>query len=326
MITQICENMYSIPVALPNNPLKWLNAYFAAGNGKSRNLLVDTGFNNPECLAALTEALFELKAEPADTDVFLTHLHSDHTGNAAALEAMGCRIIMGEHDYKLLAGENWAAIRARALSEGMSREMLRVIFDCNPATIYAPDKFHVSAVNAGDILKYGGYEFECICTPGHTPGHMCLYDRGRKLLLSGDHVLFDISPNITCWSGVPDSLGDYLESLRRVEELEVETVLPGHRNCGSVTLKERTEQLIAHHERRLGELERIIAERPGLNAYELTGLLRWRIHAKSWDDFPPAQKWFAMGEAMAHLDYLIARGRIRAGSDPSSGCRIYFTD
>lgn len=324
MITQIRENLYSIPVALPNNPLKWLNAYFAAGNGNGRNLLVDTGFNNPKCLSALTEALEELGARPENTDVFLTHLHSDHTGNAAALEAMGCRIIMGERDYKLLVSEDWSAIRTRALNEGMSREMLRVIFDCNPATIYAPDSFSASTVSGGDVLKYGGYEFECVCTPGHTPGHMCLYDREKKLLLSGDHVLFDISPNITCWVGTPDSLGDYLESLRMVEALEVETVLPGHRNCGSITLRERTQQLLAHHERRLGELERIIQAQPGLNAYELTGLLRWRIHAKSWDDFPPAQKWFAMGEAMAHLDYLLARGRISAGTDPVSGCRIYF--
>lgn len=324
MITQIRENLYSIPVALPNNPLKWLNAYFVAGNGNGRNLLVDTGFNNPKCLSALTEALEELGARPENTDVFLTHLHSDHTGNAAALETMGCRIIMGERDYKLLVSEDWSAIRTRALNEGMSREMLRTIFDCNPATIYAPDSFSASTVSGGDVLKYGGYEFECVCTPGHTPGHMCLYDRGKKLLLSGDHVLFDISPNITCWVGAPDSLGDYLESLRMVEALEVETVLPGHRNCGSVTLRERMQQLLAHHERRLGELERIIQAQPGLNAYELTGLLRWRIHAKSWDDFPPAQKWFAMGEAMAHLDYLLARGRIGAGTDPVSGFRIYF--
>lgn len=326
MITQICENLYSIPVALPNNPLKWLNAYFVTGNGNGRSLLVDTGFNNPECLAALTEALEELGAEPADTDVFLTHLHSDHTGNAAALEAMGCRIIMGERDHGLLVSENWSGSRARALNEGMSREMLRTIFDCNPATVYAPDSFHASTVSEGDVLSCGGYSFECICTPGHTPGHMCLYDRDKKLLLSGDHVLFDISPNITCWTGVPDSLGDYLESLRRVEALDVETVLPGHRNCGSVTLRERTQQLLAHHERRLGELERIIQAQPGLNAYELTGLLRWRIHAKSWDDFPPAQKWFAMGEAMAHLDYLLARGRIRAGSDPVTGFRVYYKE
>lgn len=324
MITKVSENLYSIQVALPNNPLKWLNAYFFDGNGKTRNLLVDTGFNNPLCLAALTDALSELKADPSDTDVFLTHLHSDHTGNAGALQAMGCRIIMGERDYEILVREDWMASRERAHNEGMSNEMISLIFDCNPATIYASDEFSVIAVSGGSVLEYGGYRLECIYTPGHTPGHMCLYDRDRELFLSGDHILFDISPNITCWTDVADSLGDYIESLRLVETLDVKTVLPGHRSCGSVTLAERARQLLAHHERRLSELECIIKEQPGLSAYELTGRLRWRIHAKSWDDFPPAQKWFAMGEAMAHLDYLLARGRIRRDTDPSSGCCIYF--
>lgn len=326
MITKISESLYSFPVALPDNPLKWLNAYFFDGNGKGRNLLVDTGFNNPQCLAALTGALSELKADPSDTDVFLTHLHSDHTGNAAELQAMGCRIIMGERDYEILVNEDWMASRTRALNEGMSREMLSLIFDCNPATIYAPDEFSAFTVSGGSVLKYGGYRLECICTPGHTPGHMCLYDRSRGLFLSGDHILFDISPNITCWTGAADSLGNYLESLKLVETLDVKTVLPGHRSCGSITLAERAQQLLSHHERRLDELERIIKEQPGLSAYELTGRLRWRIHAKSWDDFPPAQKWFAMGEAMAHLDYLLVRGRIRCGTDPTSGFRIYFSE
>ena len=69
-------------------------------------------------------------------------------------------------------------------------------------------------VEDGDVLHRGGFSFECICTPGHTPGHMCLYDREKRVFLSGDHVLFDISPNITCWSTMHDALGSYIESLR----------------------------------------------------------------------------------------------------------------
>lgn len=87
MTEQILDNLYSIPIALPNNPLKCLNAYFIDGGSCGRNLLVDTGFNNAECLAALTDAFAELGVNPAETDVFLTHLHSDHTGNAAAFAA-----------------------------------------------------------------------------------------------------------------------------------------------------------------------------------------------------------------------------------------------
>lgn len=324
MTEQILDNLYSIPIALPNNPLKCLNAYFIDGGSCGRNLLVDTGFNNAECLAALTDAFAELGVNPAETDVFLTHLHSDHTGNAAALAAMGCRIFMGQRDYSLLCNDNRTAIRERAISEGMSPDTLSETFRSNPATLYAPAPFDATTLGEGDILSCGGYCFECILTPGHTPGHMCLYDKSRRILISGDHILFDISPNITCWAGISDSLGDYLSSLLKTEAIAADIVLPAHRSNGNVTLARRTRELLLHHERRLSELEGIIKEHPRLSAYELTGMLRWRIHASSWDDFPPAQKWFAMGETMAHLDHLLALGRINRLTDPTTSRRTYI--
>ena len=324
MKSQGYDNIYSIPIDLPDNPLKWLNAYYIPGSGEGRNLLVDTGFNRPECYEALMKAFGELGIAPKNTDVFLTHLHSDHTGNAAALEGLGCRIIMGARDYGLIGTDNWGKMRQRALREGMSVEMADLVFSSNPATRFKPGPFHAETVEDGDVISYGGFNFECVCTPGHTPGHMCLYDREKKLFLSGDHVLFDISPNITCWASMKDPLGSYLESLKKVRSLDVETVLPSHRSCGSVTLAQRAQALIEHHARRLSELEDLIRTRPGLTAYELTGLLKWRIHARNWDEFPPAQKWFAMGEAMAHLDYLRLRGLIHADDDTQTGCIVYY--
>lgn len=74
----------------------------------------------------------------------------------------------------------------------------------------------------------GEYEVKAFCTPGHTPGHMVLYLPEQQLLFSGDHVLFDISPNITSWPEVEDSLGDYLESLKRLRNLPVQAVFPAH--------------------------------------------------------------------------------------------------
>ena len=88
MYTQIEENIYSIFVPLPDNPLKNLNAYFIRGEG-GRNLLIDTGFRRDECREALLEGLSGLGARLEDTDICLTHLHSDHSG--LAVEAAGER-------------------------------------------------------------------------------------------------------------------------------------------------------------------------------------------------------------------------------------------
>lgn len=103
-------------------------------------------------------------------------------------------------------------------------------------------------------------------TPGHTPGHTCLYLKEKGILFAGDHILYDITPNIGVWEGVEDSLGDYLDSLKKIDKLPFKTAYPAHR--------------------------------------EITSRMKWSIRCRAWSDFPKNQKWFAMGEALAHLDWL----------------------
>ena len=67
-------------------------------------------------------------------------------------------------------------------------------------------------------------------TPGHIQGHICLYDEAKRILISGDHILYDIAPHIESWSYLVNSLEDYLASLEKVYDLPVEVVLPGHRS------------------------------------------------------------------------------------------------
>jgi len=182
---------------------------------------------------------------------------------------------------------------------------------------------NIQALDEGDVLRYGDFEFECIYTPGHTPGHMCLYERKKKVLILGDHVLFDISPNINADAMVHDTLGLYLENLKKIRDLPVDYALPAHRNQGEISLAERVDRLLAHHERRLAELERLIIQaEDGVTAYELASGLRWKIRANSWDDFPDPQKCFAFGETLAHLDHLITRGKIE--KERVNGKVLYF--
>jgi glyoxylase-like metal-dependent hydrolase (beta-lactamase superfamily II) len=175
-------------------------------------------------------------------------------------------------------------------------------------------------VEDGTILEYGGRKLQCVFTPGHTPGHMCLYDRENEILFSGDHVLFHISPNICRWEGVDDSLGSYLKSLERVKSLPVRHLYPAHRE-ETGNLKTRVEELEAHHAKRLLGTKEIVRDNPGLTAYDIAGKMRWSIRAKSWVDFPLTQKFFAVGEALAHLDYLEKRGEIQR---EKSGDKVHY--
>ena len=158
----------------------------------------------------------------------------------------------------------------------------------------------------GQVLEAGARRLRCLSVPGHTPGQLCFWDEEEGILFTGDHVLFDISPNITSWLGMEDALGSYLDSLRAVRDLPARLALPGHWGRGERA--PRVDALLAHHARRLEELRGILRSHPDLTAYQAAGRMRWRIRAAGWDDFPLAQKWFAVGECVAHLDYLRLRG------------------
>jgi len=139
-------------------------------------------------------------------------------------------------------------------------------------------------------------------------------------MLLGDHVLFDITPNITAWGTMADALGTYLESLKKIRDVEHRLPLPGHRMSGD--LKMRVDALIAHHHERLEEALKAVEEHPGAGAYELAGHMTWRIRARNWEEFPLSQKWFAVGECMSHLDYLRLRGLIK--KEEIDGSNHYF--
>ncbi len=313
---QITENLFSFPVSLPRNPLKWLNCYVIKGRPGEKNLLIDTGFNRPECLSDLLRGMEELELRPEETDVFLTHFHSDHTGNARALQDRGCRLYMSRVDRDVLRSFDRDASIRRMLCEGMPADVLETVLENNPGPKYSSAPFDAEPFSEGDVLERGGYRLEGIQTPGHTPGHMCLYDRQAQLLFLGDHVLYDITPNITFWTVMEDSLGSYLESLEKIMDLPAALALPAHRHFGRVSMRGRVLELQEHHRRRLAEAERLVREQPGITAYRAAAQMTWSIRAKDWDDFPPGQKWFAVGEAISHLDHLVLQQRIVRFTDP----------
>lgn len=310
MTEKIFDNVYRIDVPLPNNPLKNLNSYVILGE---RSLIIDTGFNLPECLAALTSGLAELKVDMDRTDIFLTHLHADHSGLASLIRGRDTRIFISGEDRGRLIGflspEPWDRAFDMYVKEGFPAEKLEKMWTDNPAhALAAPPYYDYVAVEDGEELNYGGHSLRCVSTPGHTPGHMCLYMPEKKAMFLGDHVLFKITPNITRWEDVPDSLGDYLSSLDTLEKYEVDIPLPAHRQV-LCTVGERVEQLKAHHEKRIAEALAAVRENPGITAYDVAGKMNWDIRCRSWEDFPLTQKWFAVGEAMSHLDWLVAHDR-----------------
>ena len=312
MAEQIASGLWRLEIPLVGNPLKNLNSYLITGE---RNLLIDTGFNQIPCREAMERQLREIGAELDRTDIFLTHLHSDHTGLSGLLHRNGCSVFIGAVDGRRLveyAGDQkWHRIYEGYIRDGFTREQMETLWNTNPAKMAGPGQaVPYTWLEDGTTLTYGGRTLRCVQTPGHTPGHMCLYDRENRTLFSGDHVLFHITPNICRWDGVPDSLGDYLSSLDKVRDLPVGLLLPAHRQ-ETGELKQRVDELKEHHAHRIAEALRTVRETPGLTAYEIAGRMHWSIRSRNWEEFPLTQKYFAVGEGLSHLDYLEVRGFVR---------------
>jgi glyoxylase-like metal-dependent hydrolase (beta-lactamase superfamily II) len=307
MVQEAAPDIYRIEMPLPRNPLRAVNAYLVRGG--DRCLLIDTGMNRPECREAMGAALRALAVDLAATDVFVTHGHADHVGLVSELQGAGSRIWLHPLDADLLLKPSlWSEMREEGRQHGFpspeaavtTHPGRRYLFDGRPA--FTP-------VREGHELRVGRYTFRCVETPGHTPGHTCLYDAAAKILFSGDHILDTITPNISAWSCGADPLGQFLESLEKIAAHDVRLILPAHRNA-IPDPRRRIAELQEHHRARLQEALDILADGPQ-TAYQVASRMTWTIDCATWADFPIAQQWFATGEALSHLLYLQHAGKIR---------------
>jgi glyoxylase-like metal-dependent hydrolase (beta-lactamase superfamily II) len=309
MVEEILANLYKIEIPLPRSPLKALNSYVI--KNMERNLIIDTGWNQEECMNAMQIGLKELGVDVRKTDFFITHLHADHFGLIADLITDTSRIYFNQPDVdRYKSGFRWDDFANFARLNGVPENELRAIRQSHPGLKFIAKgglAFHI--LGEGDEISIGNYIFKCVETPGHTWGHMCLYEPNKKIFIAGDHILNDITPNIQLWSDEWDPLKEYLASLDKVYELDIEFVLPGHRgifkNC-----KERIQELKHHHQKRLDEIISILGK-SNKTAFQVASQMSWDIICDSWDLFPVSQKWFATGEAIAHLKYLREKGIIR---------------
>jgi glyoxylase-like metal-dependent hydrolase (beta-lactamase superfamily II) len=319
MIEEVAPGLYRIDIPLPKSPLKGLNSYLV--KGPERNLLVDTGWKQKECLRAMETALKNLGVDRFKTDFFLTHMHSDHMGLLSDLITDGSTIYFNRRDADWYnAGPHLDDFVRFAHLNGFPEDELQASVRAHPGFRFrSTEKFDFHILQEGDRLDVGPYAFQCVETPGHSMGHMCLYDAGRKILIAGDHILADISPNIQLWSDAWNPLGCYLESLEKIDRLDVALVLPGHRR--TIThCRERIRELREHHEKRFAEILSILRD-GGKNAFQIGSKMGWDVVYESWDTFPVMQKWFAIGEVIAHLKYLDEKGLIHAGL--RNGIRVY---
>jgi glyoxylase-like metal-dependent hydrolase (beta-lactamase superfamily II) len=165
----------------------------------------------------------------------------------------------------------------------------------------------------GEALDLPGRQVRAVWTPGHTPGHICLHDADHDVLLTGDHLLPRISPNIGLTPGSMDSpLASYLDSLRAVGGYDSAEALPAHeyRFRG---IAGRAGALIEHHDARAREVLDIVAAAGQPTIWDVTTKLTW---SRGWDQITGFMRRAALFETAAHIQYLEQQGQlsVRSGS------------
>lgn len=307
MAEQILPNIYRIEIPLPNNPLQSLNSYIIRGN--ERTLVIDTGMNMEECKTAMLAGLEEIGVNLEEIDFFITHMHADHCGLVASLvkncpPVIYCSWSAATEIAQLGRSEYWDKAKTIGHLIGFPDQELQRAINNHPGYKHCPrGQMNFSVFKDRDTFSIGGYNFTCIETPGHTTGHMCLYETKKKLLFSGDHILGDITPNISLGLNCERNLlFEYIENLNKILLLDTDLVLPGHRNLSS-DCKARIHEIKNHHRLRADEVLSILRN-GSQNAYQVASQMTWDMTYESWEQFPVSQKWFASGEAIAHLKYL----------------------
>lgn len=276
--------------------LNHVNCFLA--EGETGYTVMDTGLHHRKTADTWREVLQDKQVKR----LLLTHLHPDHCGYAGQLQReTGAAAWMTETDALALHQiwqEKALAILAKdyvqaALPEAIASEIIEMTGEFPPAVMPLPEIHHY--LQEGESIELGKGVFEVVFTPGHSDGLICLYDRKNSVLFSTDHILPNITPNISYWFyGEKNPLQSFQDSLEKVKKLDAGYVIPSHGEPFE-NANARIDALWRHHEERLAFV--LEKARGGKTVFAMCREMFPR-------ELSPYDYQFAIGETIAHLEYL----------------------
>ncbi len=312
---EVAPGVHRVPLPLPNDGLKAVNVYVITT--PEGLVCVDAGWGIPESRTLFEKALASLGAGVGDVQRFLvTHVHRDHYTQAVQVRRdAGSHVGLGlgekrtldalQDSHRTPLNHQVGALRAAGAAE--LADLIDTWFHAQKADLTlweSPDEW----LTEGPI-PLGDRVLDAVETPGHTTGHLVFHDVDGALLFAGDHVLPTITPSIGFEPVLSENpLGAFLRSLAVVRSRPDAQLLPAH---GPVTesVHARVDELVAHHGRRLDLTE--AAVRNGAHTvFEAASALRWTRREHRLRDLDPFNAMLAIFETGAHLDLLVAQGRL----------------
>jgi len=330
MFMEITSNIFQLKIPIPDNPLGFLNAYLVKTDEGC--MLIDSGWNTEEAFNSLAHQIEEAGIGWGDIRyIFITHTHPDHFGLVGRLvQYTTAKIMMHEMelsivqqcnvDFDKLVNEMGHWLRINGVPNASRPVLQRASLSrLGYVSIAQPDV----VLYGGEHLKIGYFDFEVLWTPGHSQGHICLFERSHRLFFSGDHVLPNITPNVSMHvQSIGNPLADYLNGLNYVAELPIDLVLPAHGDVFS-DLKKRIKEIRQHHVKRNREIMDIL-EGGSKTAYQVSSMLSWSTGGVAWNDLRDFTQRMAVTETVSHLELLFTKGFLQKISQ--EGVIYYILD
>lgn len=315
-MTEVTPGIYwiKLPIDVVGGPAH-INAYLIRGD--IGYLLVDCGWNTDSSFSTMHNSLVKNGAGFEEiSQILVTHVHPDHYGMAGRIKKLsGATIAMHpiEKDFiepRYVHMEELLHQTDRMLVEnGVPHDEMEKLRDATVGleqyTVPTPPDI---TLRDGDIVTTGEFTFRVIWTPGHSSGHICLYEPEKKILLSGDHILPRITPNISVHpQSIENPLGHYIKSLQEMRQLDAELILPGH-DQPFTGLRSRIDEILQHHEQRNRD---ILAAMGGQarTTYQIAREIIWGVNSR-WHDLPDFHRRMAVFETLAHLEMMAAEGKL----------------
>ena len=324
---EVAPGVYWLRMPLPFK-LDHINLWLLEDNAEDGDgwTIVDTGINRDEVRDAW-EVVFAGRISDARPlkRVIVTHFHPDHFGLAGWLtRRFNALLWMPREEWaqaRMLSLETNASGRgafsrfyqAAGFDDGMMTEAKARPGRYAGLVSRAPASF--IRITDGQEIVINGRTWRSIVGTGHSPEHACLYSAELDVLISGDQVLPKITPNIGVWPQEPeaDPLALFLSSLDKLYGLGPNTlVLPSHK-LPFRGLDGRIGELKVHHAERLEDTLNICSK--PMNGVDVLSQMFQR-------ELDTHQLFFAAGEALAHLHYLMGQGKIRRHLD-DNGVHVF---
>jgi len=292
-----------------------INAYLIRGD--KGYLLVDSGWNTNASFGTMHNTLLKKGLGFEDiSQILITHIHPDHYGMAGRIKKLsGATIAMHpiEKDFieprYVHLEELLHQTDRMLLNNGVPRGEMEKLRDATVGLEQFIDPTPPDiTLRDGATITTGEFTFQIIWTPGHSSGHICLYEPEKKILLSGDHILPKITPNISVHpQSIENPLGRYIESLKELRQLKAELILPGH-DQPFTGLVPRIDEIIHHHELRNQEILSVMGDQ-ARTTYQIAREIIWGDKSR-WHDLPEFHQRMAVFETLAHLEMMTADGKV----------------